>query len=405
MSPRRFPVQPRSRRPGRAVGSLLATVALLAAAAVLSAPRAGAAATADAGWSAEEQQFVYLLNQARWNPESVTAAAGLAPGTFLPQPPLAINASLAASAQSRSNDMAANHYFAHQSPISGVWPNSVARTNGYELPSWWPDDANTIESLHMGSPDPARVLQSFIESPKHRNHVMGQGWFGVHREIGVGFSSAERIWSIHTASREGADLFLTGVAYRDSNGNGGMDIGEGLGGVTITVDGRATTTTPAGGWAMAVEAGIHEVRASGGGLAGSTTVTVRVGAFNVEVDFAMGMGRSAAPRALVRAYALCQGRPPTILGTSEDDEITGTPGPDVIHGLGGDDVIYGLGGDDVICGGTGDDLLSGDGGKDLLIGGAGRDHLVGGDGDDVMRGQAGQDTVSGGPGHNVTVLR
>jgi Ca2+-binding RTX toxin-like protein len=301
--------------------------------------------------------------------------------------------------------MAANDYFAHQSPITGRWPNAVARANGYELPDWWPDAANNIESLHKGSPDPARVLQSFIESPNHRNHVMGQGWFGNHREIGVGLAAGDRIWSIHTADRESASLFLTGVTYRDSDGDQRMDLGEGLAGATITVDGRATTTTPGGGWAMAVAAGVHEVQASGGGFVGSTTVTVRVGAFNVEVDFVMGIGRSAAPRALVRAYALCQGRPPTILGTFEDDEITGTPGPDVIHGLGGNDVIHGLGGNDIICGGLGGDQLYGDAGDDQLQGGGGPDTLSGGDGNDVLRGQGARDTVTPGPGDDLVVLR
>ena len=403
MSPLRSPALRLARGSGRSLALLIGVAALVASASVLPGADALAAGAGEA-WSAEEQQFVYELNRARWNPEPVTAAAGLAPGTFLPQPPLAINENLATSAQARSNDMAANDYFSHQSPLTGGWPNSVARANGYDLPGWWPDEANNIESLHMGSPDPGRVLQSFIESPNHRNHVMGQGWFAGHREIGVGFAAADRVWSIHTAAREGASLFLTGVAYRDSDGDQRMDLGEGLAGVTITVDGRATTTTAGGGWAMAVSAGSHLVEAAGGGLGGSTAVTVEVGDFNVEVDFILGGSRSAGPRALVLAYSLCLGQQPTILGTSDDDEITGTNGPDVIHGLGGDDIIHGLGGDDIICGGPGNDLLFGDSGDDRLIAGRGEDGLAGGDGDDVLRGRRDLDTVSGGAGTNVITL-
>jgi uncharacterized protein YkwD len=382
---------------------MVVAATLLTAAIALSASPA-LAAPANAGWSAEEQQFVYLLNQARWSPEAVTAAAGLAAGTFLPQPPLAINENLAASAQARSDDMAANDYFAHQSPTTGQWPNAVARANGYSLPTWWPDEANNIESLHMGSPDPARVLQSFIDSPNHRNHVMGQGWFGTHREVGVGLAVTDRIWSIHTATRDGVSLFLTGVAYRDSNGNRLMDLGEGLAGVTVTVDGRATTTTPGGGWAMVVAAGSHTVQASGGSFGGTTVATVQVGQFNVEVDFIVGNGRSAQPRTLVMAYSLCMGQQPTILGTSDDDVITGTNGPDVIHGLGGNDTIHGLGGNDIICGGPGDDLLWGDAGNDRLAAGRGEDALYGGDGNDVLRGRRNSDTASGGPGEDVIRL-
>ena len=396
MSPLRSPALRFARRSGRSL-ALIGVVALVVAAAAALPGVDALAAGAGEDWSAEEQQFVCLLNRARWNPESVTAAAGLAPGTFLPQPPLAINASLAASAQARSDDMAANDYFSHQSPLTGGWPNSVARVNGYDLPGWWPDEANNIESLHMGSPDPERVLQSFIESPTHRNHVMGQGWFAFHQEIGVGLVPADHLWSIHTAWREGTGPFLTGVAYGDSNGNELMDLGEGLSGVTITVDGRATTTTTAGGWAVAVAAGVHQVQVSG------ETITVRVGTYNVEVDFILGDGRSR-PRALVLAYALCQGGQPPILGTSDDDEITGTSGPDVIHGLGGDDVIHGLGGDDVICGGSGDGGLWGGGGNDRLVGGRGDDTLAGGDGNDALRGQRNRDALSGGTGDDIIQL-
>jgi len=389
-------------RPARSVGVLLAALTLIGTATALSA--APAEAAAGAGWSAEETQFVYLLNQARWRPEAVTAAAGLAAGTFLPQPPLAVNGNLAASAQARSNEMAAHDYFAHQSVVTGLWPNAVARANGYELPDWWPDAANNIESLHWGSPDPGRVLQSFIESPNHRNHVMGQGWFGTHREIGVGLAPGARIWSIHTASRDGAPLFLTGVAYRDLNGSGAMDLGEGLAGVTVTVDGRAVTTSAGGGWAIPTTAGVHQVAASGGGF-GSAAATVQVEGFNVAVDFVVGGARSGEPHAQVRAYLLCMGLQPTILGTSDDDVIQGTAGPDIIQGLAGNDVIYGLGGDDIICGGPGDDQLFGGAGDDEMQGAGGRDTLSGGEGRDVLRGRDDHDTVTDGSGDDRILLR
>lgn len=382
----------RSLHPACKVAAAAAVFVILAALALTASPTLAAAE--GPGWSAEEQQFVYLLNQARWRPQAITTAAGLPAGTFLPQPPLALNPNLAASTQSRSDEMAAHDYFAHRSPITGLWPNRIARAAGYQLPDWWPDEANNIESLHRGSPDPARVLQSFIESPNHRNHLMGQGWFSTHREIGVGVVLADRVWSIHTAVRDGANLFITGVAYQDRDGDGHMDLGEGLAGVTVTVDGRTVTTTAGGGWSIAVAPGVHQVQASGAGFQGSAAATVHVGLYNVEVDFIADAARSGQARAVVLAYSLCGGRPPTILGTSADDVINGTPGPDVIHGLEGDDVIHGLGGDDVICGGAGHDLLWGDDGHDLIISGGGEDTLTGGEGSDEMRGQVERDVAS-----------
>lgn len=85
----------------------------------------------------------------------------------------------------------------------------------------------------------------------------------------------------------------------------------------------------------------------------------------------------------------CDGRRPTIVGTSGRDVLAGTRGPDVIMGLGGDDVLLGGRADDVLCGGDGDDLL---------IGGLGDDRLLGGFGDDRLFGDLGNDDLIGGPG-------
>ena len=128
-----------------------------------------------------------------------------------------------------------------------------------------------------------------------------------------------------------------------------MDPGEGLSGVTVSVEGVASAHTGAGGgWAIAVEGGEHWVGASGAGFAGTAGGRVVVIGYNVGVDFISGEG---SPEVL--EYDLCLSREPTIIGTGGDDVITGTPGPDVIHGLGGDDVVYGGGGADLICGGVG----------------------------------------------------
>ncbi|MCP3977436.1 MAG: calcium-binding protein [bacterium] len=108
----------------------------------------------------------------------------------------------------------------------------------------------------------------------------------------------------------------------------------------------------------------------------------------------------------------CDGKFPTIRGTSGDDVINGTPGSDVISGLRGDDIINGLGGNDTICGGKGDDSLNGDEGNDrlfgdtgddLLKGGPGNDYLHGGRDKDVLRGQGGFDTLDGSRGRDTLV--
>lgn len=348
---------PRGRRAARRV---------LAAAALASLALGPASATLAAGpiWSAEEQQFVYELNRIRWDP----TLAGFAAGTILPAPPLAINSALAAAAGSRADEMAEFDYFAHESPVTGLWPNGVARSFGYLLPRSWPDEANCIESIHRGLPTPISVLHAFLDSPDHHGQMLGEGSYAAHREIGAGAHLDERIWSVMTAHDGSGRVFLTGVAYRDANRNRRMDLGEGLGGVAVTAGNFRTLTNSAGGWALSVPPGRYRVTASGGPFVGVSAVPVRVGVYNIEIDF-----RSGRPRALAFAYATCGSRNPTILGTGGADVILGTPGDDVIHGLGGGDTIYGLGGNDLICGGAGDDVLDGGAGADRLFGGPGAD--------------------------------
>jgi len=112
----------------------------------------------------------------------------------------------------------------------------------------------------------------------------------------------------------------------------------------------------------------------------------------------------------------CNGKVPTILGTTADDVITGTAGPDVIMLYHGDDQANGGDGKDAICGGKGTDnlfgdagndriwgdrhpdYLHGDAGRDLLFGGTGGDQVFGGDDDDKVRGGGGNDLVHGNAG-------
>jgi hypothetical protein len=363
-----------ARRRWRLIGAAVTVVALM----VQLPAAAESSSVAD-----DEQALLYELNLARWDPAAYQAATGIDLEGALPRPPLALNSQLAASAAFKANEMADHDYFDHRSRVTGVWPNELARDHGYPLPAALDDDANNIESLHAGSPVPFNVLGSFAQSAGHRRHLFGQGWFGTHTEIGVGRSQTSNYWAVHTAYRNETDTFVTGVVFDDRNGNGRMDPGEGIAGVTVTVGDRSTTTGAGGGYAVRAGAGRHQVKARGGNFEGISSARVTVTDYNVGVDFVSGRSEP-----VVRDYQLCQGHEPTILGTGGDDVITGTPGDDVIHGLGGRDVIDGRGGNDVICGGAG---------RDKIRGGGGRDHIDGGGGIDKLYGQRGNDVLHAGP--------
>jgi len=320
---------------------------LVAAVVALLVPAASARAAGDP--IIDAQQLVYEMNLARWNPSGYAVASGVPMPLGIPaRQPVALSPALSASATFKANELADHDYFAHQSAVTGKWPNELAREYGFALPSWWTDDANYIESLHGGSDNPYNVLGSFAGSPSHRAHIFGEGSLGSggfpdYDQIGVGRSTNENYWAVHTAYSDSSAIFATGVVYDDLDSDGRMDRGEGIGGVTVTAGSVSTVTNAGGGYAIQVTAGTIAVSASG---IGSRTVTV--GIYNVGIDFPVG----ADP--VVRAYELCQGLQPTMLGTDGDDVFTATPARDVIHGLGGFDVASGLGADDVVCSIEGD---------------------------------------------------
>lgn len=116
------------------------------------------------------------------------------------------------------------------------------------------------------------------------------------------------------------------------------------------------------------------------------------------LDMLMPLGSARIPRPRGSFGPHCNGRPATIVGTSQSDTIQGTPGDDVIVAFGGDDEINGLGGFDIICSGSGNDVIDGGDGDDEIWAGSGNDVIVGGEGDDLVKGSAGSDTIIEGPG-------
>lgn len=397
--------------PRRALGTLTASppprrhhmptrsaVTCLALAAVLLLP-SGAGAD-ETPWQVREQQYVYELNHLRFDPVGGARALGLNGAGLVPSPPLVINDSLAAAAAYRAADLESRGWLSHLSS-DGRWPNQVVRDFGFPLPTWWTGSANYVESLYAGPAELPLVLAFGSES--HRQHLLGQEWFLDHTEVGVGRSGI--YWSVLAAPRNNPRTYVTGVVFDDTDGDGVMDLGEGMAGVTVAVIGLGRTTTgPGGGWAVQVPDGVHRVVAFGGGLPDRSTAVARVAGFNTMVDFVSGQ-----PEGRVFEYRLCRGRRPTILGTPGDDLILGTQGADIIQSLDGDDRIRPGGGNDIVCAGSGNDtvfasvghdLLIGEAGADVLDGGGGRDRLVSGPGNDIDDGGARDDRINGGPGND-----
>lgn len=241
------------------------------------------------------------------------------------------------------------------------------------------------------------------------------------------------------------------------------DVGEGLGGVTVTLrsgsNSYTTTTWGSGGYQIAVPAGTYEVTFSGGGLDGAIVVNATLGSVNAYLS-------------VEAADAVTDGEGVTSTGTAGDDVLVGTAFGDVLDGLAGADTMTGGGGDDLyyvdnaedavvenagegndtvissvdytlaahvedlelqgnarvgrgnnhdnviagsaessarLYGNNGKDSLFGNGFSDRLSGGAQNDRLWGRGGDDLVQGgtgndrlfgQAGNDNLQGGRGHD-----
>ncbi|MDE1467294.1 CAP domain-containing protein [Aurantiacibacter sp. D1-12] len=171
-----------------------------------------------------------------------------------------------------------------------------------------------------------------------------------------------------------------GVVIDDTDGDDFYDIGEGMGGVTVTLVGTsgtyATTTWDSGGWQIEVPAGTYDITFSGGALDGTIVANATLGSTNVKLDV-------EADDAVVPGIR--------IDGTGNHETIDGSQRDEWIYGYGGRDNLLGRGGNDRLDGGPGNDSLQGGPGNDILIGGDGSDTLNGNNGDDDMRGGAGND--------------
>jgi uncharacterized repeat protein (TIGR01451 family) len=263
----------------------------------------------------QEQLLIYELNRARNDPirfqtehsNIVTVdLSGVAA-----QMPLALNAALNESARFRADEMVTNNYCMHQSAVTGRWPNYIARSFGYPLPAFYPDDNNYIESIfceygpisvtNTVAEDglAALIEDDGIDPPGHRIQLLATDpFFQDNREIGCGISSMAVVISgqnagrsrisVQTAQASSTNLFLTGVVYNDVNGNFRYDLGEGLGDVTVDNGVTSVLTRKTGGWAIQVSPGTYQLLASGGAFSGVASAQVTVVDKNIEIDFQSG---------------------------------------------------------------------------------------------------------------------
>ncbi|EIM25968.1 CAP domain-containing protein [Microvirga lotononidis] len=314
--------------------------------------------------------------------------------------PLAFNGNLNDSADSHSSWMIATDTFSHTGSGGSTSTDRMVQA-GYAFSGSWASGENIAWASTRapdGLQDEVELLHAnLMNSPGHKANILN----GTFSEIGIGFDTgAYQSWDsafvTQNFAKSGSAVFLTGVGMADKDGDHFYDIGEGLGGLTVTAVSStgaqySTTTQDAGGYSLALAAGTYSVTFSGGGYA-PVTRQVTIGSSNVKLDLVDPAQGAPAVSSTITGNA---GRN-TLKGTAEADTIKGLGGNDKIYGNGGNDKLYGGAGNDALTGNAGDDRLYGNGGNDTLTGGSGNDILTGGAGADTFRfsGNWGADTIT-----------
>jgi len=315
--------------------------------------------------SPDEQFMLELINRARALPAveakrfGVALNEGLAKNALstTARQPLAFNLNLISAARAHSQWMLGAKSFSHTG-ANGSTPQTRMSGAGYVLPA---GSTSWAENLGWAGRRLSTPVTADMVSELHRRLFVDAGVGGRgHRvnmlrdnlkEIGVGvargtFNGFHSAMTTADFASSGPGTFLTGVAYTDAvKPNKFYNVGEGLGGITITAtraDGKVFTTTTwsSGGYTLPLGAGTYTVRASGN-LFPPTSSTITLNDKNVKVDFLpIAVVDKTAPSATLlasRRASTARGR--TIRVVFHDDTLvdasTITPGDIRIFGPNG----------------------------------------------------------------------
>ncbi|MCC7427594.1 MAG: hypothetical protein IT557_11860, partial [Alphaproteobacteria bacterium] len=358
--------------------------------------------------TAAEQYMLELINRARLDPAAEAARygidlnAGLAPGTISTSAKqvLAGNDLLHNAAALHSTWMLDTDIFSHTGN-GGSSAKQRMEAAGYAFTGSWAAGENISWRGVSGTIN----LDTSI-APQHRNLFLSAGHRAnmlstSYREIGIG---QEQGFFTHSDgntysssmitqnfARSGTSLFLTGVAYTDSNGDKFYSIGEGVAGIGFAIGASAVASESAGGYNLGTTAtGLTSVVITDG--AASSTVQVDFSIGNVKLDLVGGSTVASSSNLVLVSGAAVNGR---LLGIA-DRSLTGNGAANVLEGNRGGNLIEGSDGNDTLRGMDGNDTLDGQSGSDTLEGGAGDDTYIIADGIDTileLPGEGASDTV------------
>lgn len=215
--------------------------------------------------------------------------------------PLVFNDDLNDAADGHTDWMLATDTFSHTG-AGGSSPLDRAKAEGYAFLGSWAVGENIAWVSTGGDPgysdETAALNENLMNSPEHRANLLNPTFSEIGIGIDVGdYKGTQGAFVTEDFAKSGNTVYLTGVAFND-DGDKAYDVGEGLGGITVTAtdsQGNAFTTTTwdAGGYKLPLAAGDYTVTFSKDGAVLSTA-EVTIADKNVDLDY-IGDGTSAAP--------------------------------------------------------------------------------------------------------------
>jgi len=210
--------------------------------------------------------------------------------------PVAMNAQLMTAARLHSGNMFTNQYQGHNETngVTITTPGDRITAQGYPWSTYGENVYAYAESVFYGhaglNVDWGSGTGGMQTPPGHRNNIHNANF----REIGVGIVDGvngpvgPQIVTQDMATQQSAFPLITGVAYYDFDGNNFYDMGEGIGGVTVTVSNASyyAVTANSGGFVIPVTTnGNYTVVFSGPGLSTTQRVATVSILRNVKIDF------------------------------------------------------------------------------------------------------------------------
>lgn len=312
-----------------------------------------------------------------------------------PVAPLAWNGSLATAAQKHNAALIAADEQSHQ--VAGELNlGDRIRAEGYTFTRASENVYSYAENAlhaHAGFMIDWGNGPSGMQSPAgHRNTIMSAGLTEVGISVTAENNPATDVGPYVITEDFGAragKVFVTGVAYTDSDHDRFYSLGEGRGDLAVQIGTSSVLSYASGGYSLESGTGAKTITFTGGGLAGAVTVSAAI-TQNLKLD-------------VVDGTTLLTSGSVTVEGPISSIRGLGVNGLS-ISAESGNQTVEGTAGNDTLSGGAGNDLLIGNGGNDILIGGDGNDILEGGEGQDELQGGAGNDILNGGAGQDVAVF-